>query len=52
LITRGDHGDGNAKVLLPERIKIAWSGKAVQYEINVLGNKAYEVVSQPTDDGG
>ena len=52
LITRGDYGDGNAKVLLQERIKIAWSGKAVQYEINVLGHKAYEVVSQPTDDGG
>ena len=49
---RGDYGDGNAKVLLQEHIKIAWRGKAVQYEINVLGNKAYAVVSQPTDDGG
>tara|TARA_B110000046_G_scaffold182378_1_gene216255 strand:- start:454 stop:786 length:333 start_codon:yes stop_codon:yes gene_type:complete len=52
LITHGNYGGRNAKVLLQERNKIAWGRKAVQYETNVFGNKTCEVVAPPTNDGG
>jgi PAS domain-containing protein len=52
LITHGDYGGKNVKMLLQERIKIAWGRKAVQYEINIFGNKTCKVVAPLTDDGG
>jgi PAS domain S-box-containing protein len=48
---RGDYGDGYPEALADQRVEFLFRGEETRSEI-VIGNRTYDALCQPTDDGG
>ena len=49
---RGDYGEGNLQELSDTRIELLYGGDAHRNELTIGGETTYDVLVQPTDDGG
>ncbi|MGI9415337.1 MAG: PAS domain S-box protein [Hyphomicrobiales bacterium] len=49
---RGDYGDGDPQELAEARIQYLYNGEAHRNELTIGGETTYDVLVQPTDDGG
>ena len=52
LAERGELGEGEPAALVNELMQTAWSGRASRIELTVRGVKTFDVLVQPTPDGG
>lgn len=52
LAERGDFGDGDPDAIAAARLDLLWSGSARRLGITVKRQKVYEVLTEPTEDGG
>ena len=49
---RGDYGEGDPAILAERRLDRLWQGGSIRTEMNIDDGGVYEVLVQPTDDGG